>query len=577
MDFKPVEGVGSPANPANASQIRSDQIDNYPSKSAIGLGVVHVLLGVIVMVFAWGQPGAGTWYCNPDQNYGGHAFYNESNLFWCLGSLLFMASGSLAIAGGCKKTKKLTIATFVLSILSAIASFGLIVFASVWIPAFQDQTCSFMYSINVALVLTMLIVATISAILAGKMLIEIEIGLGIVHVLIGVIAMVFTGVFFYDDYINQVSNGWGWGFCSVLFMASGSLAIAGGCMKTKSLTIATFVLSIVSAIAAFSLLVLSSVFVDNISRTPGAEIHHTRPEVKKVHHDFDKDVGDLLGQDFGSSDFHGQEFDDLAHQAFSNFGKDLSHGPVPLQFRIPYYFGIALMLLMLLVATLSAILAGKLVYNYSRDQLKQASLATPVNASPIQIEKSASNIAIGLGMVHVLIGVIALVFTRVFYHDDYFDYYYSINYSYYYSNRVSNGLGWIFCSVLFMASGSLAIAGGCMKTKSLTIATFVFSIVSAIAAFSLFVFSSVFVDVIATLPIHFRDPYYAGIGLLLIMQIVATISALQAGKLVYNYTRDQTKQRLSMQELLQNQEAGELSQALAVPHWGTTQNPQLIM
>jgi len=567
MDNKPTEGVGSPANPANASQIKSDQIDKYRSKSAIGLGVIHVLLGASVMFLALITPGAGTWHCSGSKYDGRHhPFLDASSAFWCFGSLFFMASGSLAIAGGCKKTKRLINATFVLSIVSAIASFGLIVFASVNVIV-----------INVALVLTMLIVATISAILAGKMLIEIEIGLGIVHVLIGVIAMVFTGVFFYDDYINQVSNGWGWGFCSVLFMASGSLAIAGGCMKTKSLTIATFVLSIVSAIAAFSLLVLSSVFVDNISRTPGAEIHHTRPEVKKVHHDFDKDVGDLLGQDFGSSDFHGQEFDDLAHQAFSNFGKDLSHGPVPLQFRIPYYFGIALMLLMLLVATLSAILAGKLVYNYSRDQLKQASLATPVNASPIQIEKSASNIAIGLGMVHVLIGVIALVFTRVFYHDDYFDYYYSINYSYYYSNRVSNGLGWIFCSVLFMASGSLAIAGGCMKTKSLTIATFVFSIVSAIAAFSLFVFSSFFVDVIATLPIHFRDPYYAGIGLLLIMQIVATISALQAGKLVYNYTRDQTKQRLSMQELLQNQEAGELSQALAVPHWGTTQNPQLIM
>jgi len=554
MDFKPVEGVGSPANPANASQIRSDQIDNYPSKSAIGLGVVHVLLGVIVMVFAWGQPGAGTWYCNPDQNYGGHAFYNESNLFWCLGSLLFMASGSLAIAGGCKKTKSLINATFVLSILSAIASFGLIVFASVWIAALQDlddDRCSGMYYINVALVLTMLIVATISAILAGKMLIEIEIGLGIVHVLIGVIAMVFTGVFFYDDYINQVSNGSGWGFCSVLFMASGSLAIAGGHKKTKSLTIATFVFSIVSAIAAFSLLVFSSVFVDvinplpnKISRIPGAEIHHVRP-----------DVDNLPSQASGSSDILEQDFDDLARQEFSNFGKDLSHGPVPLEFRIPYYFGIALMLLMLLVATISAILAGKLVYNYSRDQLKQASLATPANASPIQSEKSASNIVIGLGIVHVLIGVIALVFTRVFYHDDYYYYYFSINYSYYYFNgTVSNGLVWALSSVLFMASGSIGIAGGCRETKSLTIATFVFSIISAIVAFSLLVFSSVFVDVIATLPIHFRDPYYLGIGLLLIMQIVATISALQANKLVYNNTREQIKQRLSMQELLQNQE-----------------------
>ena len=541
MDNKPTEGVGSLANPANASQIKSDQIDKYRSKSAIGLGVIHVLLGATVMFLALVTI---------------HRPFLDT-LSACFGSLFFMASGSLAIAGGCKKTKSLTIATFVLSILSAIASFGLIVFASVWIAAFQgfeDPRCIGPYYINIALVLTMLIVATISAILAGKMLIEIEVGLGIVHVLIGVIAMVFTGVFFYDDYINQVSNRWGWGFSSVLFMSSGSLAIAGGRKKTKSLTNATFVLSIVSVIAAFSLLVLSSVFVDKISRTPGAEIHHTRPEVKKVH-DFDKDVGDLLSQDFGSSDFLGQDFDDLTRQAFSNFGKDLSHGPVPLEFRIPYYFGIVLMLLMLLVATFSAILAGKLVYNYSRDQLKQASLTTPVNATPIQIEKSASNIAIGLGIVHVLIGVIALVFTRVFYHDDYYYYYFSINYSYYYFNgRVSNGLVWALSSVLFMASGSIGIAGGCKETKSLTIATFVFSIVSAIAAFSLFVFSSVFVDVIATLPIHFRDPYYLGIGLLLIMQIVATISALQANKLVYNNTREQIKQRLSMQELLQNQE-----------------------
>ena len=56
---------------------------------------------------------------------------------------------------------------------------------------------------------------------------KIEIGLGIAHILIGVIAMVFSGVFFHDDEYEEVSNGWGWGISSVLFMASGSLAIAG--------------------------------------------------------------------------------------------------------------------------------------------------------------------------------------------------------------------------------------------------------------------------------------------------------------------------------------------------------------
>ena len=77
--------------------------------------------------------------------------------------------------------------------------------------------------------------------------------------------MVFTGVFFHDDNYYGAAIGPGWGVCSVLFMASGSLAIAGGCKKSKSLIIATLVLSIVSAIAAFSLIVHSCVFVNAIS------------------------------------------------------------------------------------------------------------------------------------------------------------------------------------------------------------------------------------------------------------------------------------------------------------------------
>ena len=56
---------------------------------------------------------------------------------------------------------------------------------------------------------------------------KLAIGLGIAQILIGVIAMVFTGVFFHDDEYEEVSNGWGWGISSLLFMASGSLAIAG--------------------------------------------------------------------------------------------------------------------------------------------------------------------------------------------------------------------------------------------------------------------------------------------------------------------------------------------------------------
>ena len=57
----------------------------------------------------------------------------------------------------------------------------------------------------------------------------------IVHIAIGMTAMVFTGVFYHDDKYEGVSNGWGWGFGSLLFIASGSVAIAGGCKKTKSL------------------------------------------------------------------------------------------------------------------------------------------------------------------------------------------------------------------------------------------------------------------------------------------------------------------------------------------------------
>ena len=142
------------------------------------------------------------------------------------------------------------------------------------------------------------------------------------------------------------------------------------------------------------------------------------------------------------------------------------------------------------------------------------------------IQNYDSKITVGLGIVHIAIGVITMVFTGVFFHDDDF-------------NGVSNGPGWGVCSVLFMASGSLAIAGGCKKSKSLIIATLVLSIISAIAAFSLLVLSSVFVNLLALAPAQLKVPYYIGIVLVLIMLIVASVSATLAGKVVFR--KDQPK------------------------------------
>jgi len=144
-----------------------------------------------------------------------------------------------------------------------------------------------------------------------------------------------------------------------------------------------------------------------------------------------------------------------------------------------------------------------------------------------QIDNYASKIAIGLGILHTVIGVIAMVFTGTFYHDDTF-------------NNVSNGWGWGFGSVLFMVSGSLAIAGGCKTTKNLIIATFVLSVVSAIAAFSLFAYSIYYVAVIFVAAFSPNNPEnitfftrcYLGILLVLIMVIVATISSVLAAKVV---------------------------------------------
>ena len=160
--------------------------------------------------------------------------------------------------------------------------------------------------------------------------------------------------------------------------------------------------------------------------------------------------------------------------------------------------------------------------------------ANSMNAQPNQVDKYASKpdqcqskldrqicLQDWLGVVHILIGVVAMGFTKEFYYND----------SFY---DVSNGWGWGVGSLLFMASGSLAILGGCKKTKILIVATLILSILSAIAAFSLLVFSRVFVDMISTLPFQFRVKYYLGIALMLIMLIVATISAILAAKLVYS-------------------------------------------
>ena len=121
--------------------------------------------------------------------------------------------------------------------------------------------------------------------------------------------------------------------------------------------------------------------------------------------------------------------------------------------------------------------------------------------------------AIGLGVAQIVIGMIdmglVLLLFRDFIEDsDYWDGW--VNFFVFY------GFISVGSFVHFIISGSLAIAGGVKKTRSLLIATLVFSIISALSAFSLFRHALQRLEVVPGL----------GLGLGVLMLFVATISAV---------------------------------------------------
>ena len=140
--------------------------------------------------------------------------------------------------------------------------------------------------------------------------------------------------------------------------------------------------------------------------------------------------------------------------------------------------------------------------------------------------------AIGLGVAHIVIGMIdmglVLLLFRDFIEDsDYWDGW--VNFFVFY------GFISVGSFVHFIISGSLAIAGGVKKTRSLLIATLVFSIISALSAFSLFRHAG-----------NRELVPGLGLGLGVLMLFVATISAILPCKARVCYTEPQPEPSIPM-------------------------------
>ena len=164
-----------------------------------------------------------------------------------------------------------------------------------------------------------------------------------------------------------------------------------------------------------------------------------------------------------------------------------------LELPLPMLLELVLALAMLTVASFSASLTRKVICGKRQPK----------------INDYASNLAIGLGMAQIGIGMIDMGLVLLLFRDfiddsDYWDGW--VNFFVFY------GFISVGSFVHFIISGSVAIAGGVKKTRSLLIATLVFSIISALSAFSLFR--------------QERQVPGLGLGLGVLMLFVATISAI---------------------------------------------------
>ena len=243
-----VEPQGPHVVIANPTRELADTNPSYVTGCAIVLGVIHIVFGVVTLLFGI-----------------------TLGLPWMLVAALFSVSGILAIAGGCKDTECLVTATFIFSILSATSALNLLI-NSIFLGTFFWLDVHMIGGILLGL--TMLIVATISTIITCRVVCgqkqpkihnyasNCAIALGIANIVIGVISMVLVNAAisnYNDEHYNYASAnsskfiyiGWVGIGVSILLVASGSLAIAGGAKKTKGLLIATLVFSILVTIAAF--------------------------------------------------------------------------------------------------------------------------------------------------------------------------------------------------------------------------------------------------------------------------------------------------------------------------------------
>ena len=127
------------------------EIHNYATKYATALGIVHIVCGVVNMLVVYlvsllaGTPHVAS---------------------GILPSVLFFASGSVAIQGACQRSRCLVSVGQTLSILSAIVAALLLAASSVAMAVLTGGRSDLVITILTSLVMvTMLIVATISAIL----------------------------------------------------------------------------------------------------------------------------------------------------------------------------------------------------------------------------------------------------------------------------------------------------------------------------------------------------------------------------------------------------------------------------
>ena len=135
-------------------------------------------------------------------------------------------------------------------------------------------------------------------------------------------------------------------------------------------------------------------------------------------------------------------------------------------------------------------------------------------------------IGTGLGITQILMGVwfIPLIFTQAPF--------------VFWVNQVTKGFFLASVAALFISSGSLVIAGAHKKTKGLVTAAFVLSTLASLLAFGLLIYSAKFIYDGATSHRDFAPlaaMVFTGIvGVpTLVMFIVATISAVRSGKVLF--------------------------------------------